>query len=93
MLICAKLLGLYGCLGLSDGPINIPSNRLDMNARVAAALSAPVLMVLDAPSDLTLQVRSQPYAPGCVQFMLKDTGVQVFGVRAQCVRRHGLQDE
>ena len=28
-----------------------------MNARVAAAVDAPVLMVLDAPSDLTLEVR------------------------------------
>lgn len=69
MLTCAKLLGLHGCLGLSDGPINIPSNRLEMNARVAAALSAPVLMVLDAPSDLTVQVHSQTYAPGCLQVL------------------------
>lgn len=28
-----------------------------MNARVAAAVDAPVLMVLDAPSDLTLEAR------------------------------------
>ena len=28
-----------------------------MNARVAAAVDAPVLMVLDAPSELTLEVR------------------------------------
>lgn len=40
-----------------DGPINVPSSRLEMNARVAAAVDAPVLMVLDAPSDLTLEVR------------------------------------
>lgn len=29
-----------------------------MNARVAATLNAPVLMVLDAPPDLALQVRA-----------------------------------
>ena len=32
----------------TDGPVNVPSNRLELNARVAATLSTPVLMVLDA---------------------------------------------
>lgn len=44
------------CWGPPDGPINVASNRVEMNARVAAALGSPVLMVLDAPPDLTVQV-------------------------------------
>ena len=33
----------------ADGPVGVPSNRLKLNAQIAAALSTPVLMVLDAP--------------------------------------------
>lgn len=33
---------------LAEGTINVPGNRLELNARVAASLDAPVLMVLDA---------------------------------------------
>lgn len=35
----------------SDGPVGVPSNRLELNARIAATLSTPVLMVLDALED------------------------------------------
>ncbi|CAK0787083.1 hypothetical protein CVIRNUC_010299 [Coccomyxa viridis] len=33
-----------------EGAINVPGNRLELNARLAASLDAPVLMVLDANS-------------------------------------------
>ena len=35
---------------LAEGSINVPGNRLELNARMAASLDAPVLMVLDANS-------------------------------------------
>lgn len=35
---------------LAEGSINVPGNRLELNARIAAALDAPVLMTLDANS-------------------------------------------
>ena len=31
-----------------DGRINVPGNRLELNARMAVTLGAPVLMVVDA---------------------------------------------
>ena len=34
----------------AEGVINVPGNRLELNARLAASLDAPVLMVLDANS-------------------------------------------
>ena len=34
----------------AEGAINVPGNRLELNARLAASLDAPVLMVLDANS-------------------------------------------
>ena len=34
----------------AEGSINVPGNRLELNARMAASLDAPVLMVLDANS-------------------------------------------
>ena len=42
---------------MPDGRINVPGNRLELNARMAVALGAPVLMVVDAgegmgPDDL-----------------------------------------
>lgn len=52
-----RALALVRVCGPPDGPINVPSSRLEMNARVAAAVDAPVLMVLDATSDLTVEVR------------------------------------
>ena len=33
---------------IAEGTINVPGNRLELNARMAASLDAPVLMVLDA---------------------------------------------
>ena len=32
----------------ADGRINVPGNRLELNARMAVTLGAPVLMVVDA---------------------------------------------
>ena len=32
----------------ADGPVNMPSSRLEVNGRIAATLAAPVLMILDA---------------------------------------------
>lgn len=37
----------------ADGPVGVPSNRLELNARVAATLESPVLMVLDALEGTT----------------------------------------
>ena len=34
----------------AEGAINVPGNRLELNARMAASLDSPVLMVLDANS-------------------------------------------
>lgn len=67
------------CWGPPDGPINVPSNRLDMNARVAAALSAPVLMVLDAPSELTVEVSSQPLPLWILSCMYQQIPLQAAG--------------
>ena len=39
---------LFWRLLLVEGTINVPGNRLELNARMAASLDAPVLMVLDA---------------------------------------------
>jgi len=41
---------LIWLLLLAEGTINVPGNRLELNARMAASLDAPVLMVLDADS-------------------------------------------
>lgn len=36
----------------TDGKLNVPGNRLELNGRIAATLPAPVLMVLDAAEDI-----------------------------------------
>lgn len=38
----------YLLSAIAEGTINVPGNRLELNARMAASLDAPVLMVLDA---------------------------------------------
>ena len=37
-----------GSCACADGKINVPGNRLELNAKMAVTLGAPVLMVLDA---------------------------------------------
>ncbi len=38
----------------ADGRLNVPGNRLELNGRIAATLAAPVLMVLDAGDDISV---------------------------------------
>lgn len=38
----------------TDGKLNVPGNRLELNGRIAATLAAPVLMVLDAWDDINV---------------------------------------
>ncbi|BDA50565.1 phosphate acetyltransferase [Coccomyxa sp. Obi] len=37
-----------------DGKLNVPGNRLELNGRIAATLASPVLMVLDASEDISV---------------------------------------
>jgi hypothetical protein len=37
----------------ADGRINVPGNRLELNAKIGVALGAPVLMVLDVQGEET----------------------------------------
>ena len=54
-MVCTKIQLLSGVgreaqCAPAEGAINVPGNRLELNARMAASLDAPVLMVLDANS-------------------------------------------
>ena len=69
----------------ADGPINLPGSRLEVNAKIAATLSAPTLMVLDAKQDSAAELATRALISRNV---LEDFHAEVLGVLLNQVRAH-----